>query len=80
MIDEIKNKIDLKHEILSSIVEINPVQDARDIFGMFQTITAVPTKEPTGFLDQIQIYVSGGVYRLYIFERVNRVWKYVVLT
>ena len=51
-----------------------------DIFGLFQTISFVPTVKPNNIFDQVKIYVNSTTYRLYIYDFVNNVWHYVTLT
>lgn len=50
------------------------------LIGQIETITAVPTGKPTRFIDQFKFYSSGGVYRLYIYDAKNAVWRYSSLT
>ena len=44
-----------------------------------KTISSAPTYVPRHFLEQVVIYSSGGVYRLY-FYIVGVGWKYTVLS
>jgi hypothetical protein len=43
-----------------------------------KALTSAPTFEPKTFYQQIQLYDSGGVRRLYIY--INGAWRYVVIT
>ena len=74
MTDELKN--DVKY------FDDNLPQQPRgqQIYGMFQTVSAVPTKEPVNWFNQIQIYVNGGTLRLYWYDTIAHVWHYVTAT
>lgn len=50
------------------------------IYGMFQTVTAVPTKEPLNWFNQIVYYKNGATLRIYIYDGTNHVWSYATLT
>lgn len=41
-------------------------------------LTAAPTATPKNFLQQFEVYDTGGVRRLYVY--VGATWRYVVLT
>lgn len=62
------------------IPEPEQQQRAEQLFGMFQTVSAVPTLPPKNFLDQIQYYKSGATLRLYIWDNKNITWSYTALT
>lgn len=61
-------------------IEHKPPIHLRDIFGMFETVSAVPTGQPNKAIDQIKIYVSGATLRLYIYDINNNTWRYAGLT
>lgn len=44
-----------------------------------KTVSSAPTYVPRHFLEQVVLYSSGGVYRLY-FHLGTDGWRYVVLT
>ena len=44
-----------------------------------QTISAAPTGVPANN-DQIQLYINGATYRIYIYDFINSVWHYITLT
>lgn len=73
-------KLDIENNINEGKPDINPVQRAQDVFGMFQTVTAAPTKTPRNFFEQVKIYSSGGTFRIYIYDTVSNAWKYATLT
>lgn len=50
------------------------------LYGMYDTISSVPTHKPKTPQDQIKFYSSGSTYRLYIFDKTNNVWRYTALT
>lgn len=51
------------------------------LFSAFvKTVSAAPTDTPKKASDQFRIYSSGGVYRLYVYDRVGAAWRYVTLT
>lgn len=51
-----------------------------DIFGLFETVSAVPAGKPKGPYDQVKIYVNGATLRLYWYDGVADVWHYVTAT
>jgi len=59
--------------------EIPPTQFIEELVGQFQTVSAVPTAAPKNLLNQIQFYSNGSTYRLYIYDKTNNVWRFVVL-
>lgn len=59
---------------------VNPIPQISELFGMFQTVSAVPTATPKRLINQIQFYSSGATYRLYIYDTTNNVWRYSTLT
>lgn len=72
--NNLENKVEYHDENL-------PDQPRGDkIFGMFQTVSAAPTKEPVNWFNQIQIYVNGATLRLYWYDTVAHVWHYVTAT
>ena len=50
------------------------------IWGLFRTVTAVPTGKPVKISDQVVIYTNGATLRLYWFDSTNSVWHYVTAT
>lgn len=64
-------------EIDDSVVK--PVEIS-ELFGKFQTVSAVPTGVPNRLINQIQFYSNGSTYRLYIYDTINNVWRYTALT
>lgn len=60
--------------------KVNEPKQARDVFGMFQTVSAAPTQAPKNFLDQVQVYTSGATYRLYWYDKDNDTWHYITAT
>lgn len=51
-----------------------------DIIGLLQTVSVAPTQVPNSPYQQIQIYVSGTTYRLYVYDAKGGVWHYATLT
>lgn len=55
-----------------------------DIFGMIETVTTIPTGEPTDLYGQVKIYIddldSPSTKRLYIYSTEASIWNYVSLT
>lgn len=41
-----------------------------EIFGLFKTVSALPTKAPKNYFDQIVIYAGSA----YMFDTLNHVW------
>lgn len=52
----------------------------RNLFGLFETVSAAPTTVPKTTFDQIKIYVNGATYRLYWYDSVANTWHYVTAT
>jgi len=73
-------KLDIENKIDEGKPNLNPVQRAQDVFGMFQTVTTAPTGTPKNFFNQIQVYSSGGTFRIYIYDTVSNAWKFSTLT
>lgn len=73
-------KDELKNEIMFPDTNLPSQPRASDIFGMFQTVSAVPTGSPVNWQNQIQIYVSGATYRIYWYDTVANIWHYVTAT
>ena len=61
-------------------IELAQPMQVSELFGMFQTISAVPTVAPKRLINQIQYYKSGATLRLYVYDTVNNVWSYATLT
>jgi hypothetical protein len=59
---------------------VQPIEYAKGLQGMFQTVTVAPTATPKNFLDQIQIYTNGATFRIYWFDWANKTWHYVTAT
>lgn len=51
-----------------------------DVFGLFETVSAVPAGIPQTVYDQVKIYVNGATLRLYWYDSVAHVWHYVTAT
>lgn len=78
-----KQELTVKIEPLDD--KINPpAPNQRDIFGMYLTVTTIPTLQPTSAIDQIQIYVDSltapSVIRLYAYVTGLNAWHYTNLT
>lgn len=60
---------------------INSAQvDISNLTGLIRTVAAVPTWIPKMFFDQLVIYKSGATIRLYIYDSLNKAWRYTALT
>lgn len=75
-----KDKPVFQFEPQSLEPELNQQQLARDVFGLFQTISAVPTDTPKTWFDQIRIYKNSTTLRLYWYDPVEGAWHYVTAT
>jgi len=51
-----------------------------DLLGLIPTISTAPTWTPRKFSEQFAIYLSGGVYRFYIYNTSDNSWRYTTLT
>ncbi len=60
--------------------ELNTPQEASNLLGSFETVTAVPTAIPKNIYNQIKFYSNGTTYRIYIYDQKNGVWRYASLT
>lgn len=61
-------------------VELNPVIDAKDLFGLFRVSDTVPDGKPIRFIDQVVVYTNSTTYRLYWYDVNAGVWHYVTAT
>ncbi len=52
----------------------------RNLWGLFETVSVVPTTIPKTTYDQIKFYSNATTYRLYMYDTVNNVWRYATLT
>ena len=73
---------DFKHTIEEVDDSVNEVPRNRlhNIWGMFDTVTAAPTANPTTFQNQIKIYTNGLTHRLYWYDVKNNTWHYITAT
>ena len=76
MTKEYKNEIEPIDDTINPMPKLN----IPNAFNMFQTVTSAPTAVPTTWQNQIQIYSTGGVWRIYIWDNTGQVWKYATLT
>lgn len=54
--------------------------DLRNIVGLIDAVTAIPTGFPKTFWDSIKLYESGATKRLYLYNQRAKAWRYVALT
>lgn len=54
--------------------------DFKNLRGLLQVVSAVPTSKPTSIYQQILIYVNGATLRLYVYDALNDAWRYATLT
>lgn len=77
--DQMKRDIeDLKRVNETAHIEIDT-----DLFGVLDTLAVDPStiiKTPMTFFDQVKLYRSGSTFRLYIYDVVNKAWRFVTLT
>jgi len=73
---------DFKHTIeeIDDQVTTVPRVNGSSVFGMYQTVSVVPTTTPLFMQNQIQIYSNAGTFRIYIYDTVSNTWKYSALT
>ncbi len=72
------DQLDIK--IIEHDDSVNAQLRADNVFGMFKTVSSVPTGVPKNWFDQIQIYVNGLTLRLYWYDVTNATWHYVTAT
>ncbi len=51
-----------------------------DIIGLFEVVSTAPSVAPTNVYQQVKLYANGSTYRLYLYDYLNRAWRYVALT
>lgn len=51
-----------------------------DLFGLFETVSTVPTISPLSIFDQVKLYSNAGTFKLYVFDATNNAWRFVTLT
>lgn len=51
-----------------------------DLEGFIRTVSAVPTWTPTVFSEQMVVYKNGATIRFYIYDTLNKAWRYTALT
>lgn len=71
---------EIKLEVKSDSVKIEPVKKIDDIFGTFRVTDTAPTGKPIKFADQIVVYKNSTTYRLYWYDPQNNEWHYVTAT
>ena len=50
--------------------------DILNLFGMIETVSSVPTGEPTDIYGQFKIYKNATTYRFYWYDNANAAWRY----
>lgn len=60
--------------------DTSEAQKLQDLQGFIKTVSTVPTHVPRQLVEQVMIYASGSVYRLYAYDAVGNTWRYVALT
>jgi|1_EtaG_2_1085319.scaffolds.fasta_scaffold99314_2 hypothetical protein len=43
--------------------------------GFFQTVGSAPTAAPNNFLEQIQLYLNGSDWELYVYDTSAGAWR-----
>lgn len=58
--------------------------DILNLYGLIETVTAVPAGKPVKFYDQFKLYTdsltSPSIYRLYVYMVGLNAWHYCALT
>jgi hypothetical protein len=70
----------LKDSIKNEDVVLNPITEAKSLFGLFRVSDTAPTGKPTRFIDQVVIYTNSTTYRIYWYDQNANVWHYVSAT
>lgn len=70
-------KIPLLPKIEEMDSDVEQQKLAKDLFGMFEVVSAVPTGVPINYLEQIKIYTNGATFRLYWYDQVANTWHWV---
>jgi hypothetical protein len=68
---------ELKDSIKNEDVVLNPIVEAKSLFGLFRVSDTAPTGKPTRFIDQVVIYTNDTTYRIYWYDQNAGVWHYV---
>lgn len=55
--------------------DIQPQKRVEELFGHFETVSAIPTATPRTFVDQIKFY--SGTNTLYFYDTKANVWRTV---
>jgi hypothetical protein len=81
-IKELRDKIDSIEQSLAfqktNELALNTA-DIKNIFSLLEVVSTAPTHVPRKLFEQIKLYSSGGIYRVY-FYLVGVGWKYVALS
>ena len=64
---------ELPDELLERTLEL------RDLLGLVQTRTSVPTYTPKKFIQQVVVVVTGGNASLYVYDISNNQWRAATL-
>lgn len=59
---------------IDSYISIKNLQD------FIEVVSVVPAQTPRNLYEQIKIYISGGTYRLYVYNYKDNAWRYATLT
>jgi len=51
-----------------------------NLTGYIRTVDTAPTYTPKTFFQGLVLYANGATYRLYIYDFVNKAWRYLALT
>jgi len=79
-IEALKEKIEQEHSHQGIDTPRIHTDDLVDDSGFIKFVSEVPSGEPTHFFERIQLYVSGGIVRLYVWDTENSAWKFAPMT
>ena len=73
---------EFKQYKLKPIEQIPPITptNIKDLSGLIETVSVVPTGTPSRFDRQIKLYINGATLRLYIYSNVDNTWHYITIS
>lgn len=51
-----------------------------NLIGVISTVSSAPAWTPKTFIEQFAVYANASTYRFYIYDSLNKAWRYVALT
>lgn len=51
--------------------------EIKELIGYVTVKTSIPTFKPVKFIDHFQIYIGAPENRLYIYDAINKTWRFI---